>query len=496
MPSAVVYQNAFEGTPDLAGWSRQSLATTPTMAMKPDGTGLGADQRGFLGEFARNQSTTLILNGLAEHTVLTVEFDLYVIRSWDGNNATCGGNASNNKAGDQWSVSLAGRADPILKTTFRNWNNDTQEFAGPDYPNGGAAARTGAVAVNQLGYTFTTGGKTYQLDAVYHFSLPVVHSGPTAELTFAGHGLQGLADESWGLDNVRVSTSTVPVAASWDDWRQVTVEEDPNDGYSKPETPGWTSDGDVRRTPAGNASLREEGPYLRTVKDDWTSFKMTLEYRTKDTTPVPPWPAGEDNPRPGTNEHYGNSGVYIFNRYEVQIIDPSQFDLPGGNKGVPPGGDIAEDWRDEGNNKAVAPGTAGAKRKSETSQLTPGGLYKVTPQAGTTYNHKNHAKKTGEWNTLTIEFRPPTFDADAPTDPTEATAATIKTWLNGKLVYDGPINDVLGKPAKGTGSRGGDPVNKPMDYAEISYVKQGAIYLQSHWGSQVEFRNVETVSVS
>ena len=121
----------------------------------------------------------------------------------------------------------------------------------------------------------------------------------------------------------------------------------------------------------------------------------------------------------------------------------------------------------------------------------------MTPQAGTTdnhKNHKNHAKKTGEWNVLTIEFRPPTLkQVQDPDDPTKTIsvvdkAAWIKTVLNGKTVFEGELIDSGGVKLKGTGSRPTAAKYKPLD--------TGAIYLQSHWGSQVEFRNVQIISIA
>ena len=47
-------------------------------------------------------------------------------------------------------------------------------------------------------------------DSVYHISLTFDHTVSGLELSFFGLGLQELEDESWGLDNVTVST-TAPV---------------------------------------------------------------------------------------------------------------------------------------------------------------------------------------------------------------------------------------------------------------------------------------------
>ena len=48
------------------------------------------------------------------------------------------------------------------------------------------------------------------IDAVYHFSLRFNHSANSLGIDFTGIGLQELADESWGLDNVKVIVEEDP----------------------------------------------------------------------------------------------------------------------------------------------------------------------------------------------------------------------------------------------------------------------------------------------
>ena len=73
----------------------------------------------------------------------------------------------------------------------------------------------------------------------------------------------------------------------------------------------------------------EEGPHCRT-KEPWGAFRMTIQYRALDRRPVIPRPP----PFPHTNQDWSDSGVYIFDHYEAQILDPSRFDSPD----APPGG--------------------------------------------------------------------------------------------------------------------------------------------------------------
>ena len=66
-------------------------------------------------------------------------------------------------------------------------------------PWGGNPAKTGAADVDTLGYGGLAG------DAVYALSFTLPHSANTANVTFTASNLQAISDESWGLDNVRVS---------------------------------------------------------------------------------------------------------------------------------------------------------------------------------------------------------------------------------------------------------------------------------------------------
>jgi hypothetical protein len=250
----------------------------------------------------------------------------------------------------------------------------------------------------------------------------------------------------------------------WDAWMQVPKGE-PR-GKIHPETPDWTrsQDGKTRRTPTrrrGATFALEEGPYYRT-KEAWGALRLTVQYRALDRQPVTPKPP----PFPHTNQDFSDSGIYIFNRYEVLIIDPSKFDGPNDpDGGVPTGGEIMDDPR-------VKPG--GRVVPNNRNQQVPGGLYGVDMPSG---RYINRANKTLEWNTLVIEFRPPEPD---PADTNVIrVAAHIKTMLNGHVVFDGEIKGPDGRPLNGTGV---------MRNSQAP-VTRGYIYLQSHWGSQVEFRD-------
>ncbi|MFM8320484.1 MAG: DUF11 domain-containing protein, partial [Chloroflexota bacterium] len=207
--SSQVYTTTFDGQ---AGgeWSDGDV-TTPLCGSS------------FLGEFG-NQTVSMKLGQetpLAPHSRVLVTFDLYILRSWDGNtpewqvspdssfapSLAALGYAPGVQVGpDQWIFSADGK--PLLNTTFANWNTLGFRQAYPgSYPGGDYPAQTGAQAINSLCYDF--GG--HQMDSRYPMTFLFKHSGPSLELDFSAMGLQDITDESWGLDNLQVTLLPSPV---------------------------------------------------------------------------------------------------------------------------------------------------------------------------------------------------------------------------------------------------------------------------------------------
>ncbi|MBT5713427.1 tandem-95 repeat protein, partial [Candidatus Poribacteria bacterium] len=169
-------------------WSNASTSTTP------------AGSRGFLGQFA-NTTVNLTVGSIPAHAEVTIEFDLYIMKSWDGI-----GSAGN----DVWKIQADGST--LLQTTFSNvplsfWSffsgNWRQSYPG-SYPGGNFPLKWGAVESNSLGFS-------YYGDSVYHFNFTVPHTADTLTFGFSGSGLEGSSNESWGLDNVRVTTQHVNI---------------------------------------------------------------------------------------------------------------------------------------------------------------------------------------------------------------------------------------------------------------------------------------------
>ncbi|MFM6748671.1 MAG: Calx-beta domain-containing protein, partial [Dolichospermum sp.] len=177
-----IYSNNFE-TSAGSEWSNTTRSTTPSGG------------RNFLGQFA-NDTVSLTLNDQRlANTNITLEFDLFIMDSWDGNNIPHGP--------DQFNLSIAG-GNTLLNTTFSNIETDDFPQAYPgstgegDYPAG-----TGAIEIDTLGYTFFG-------DSVYHLSYTFPNVSNSIILNFSGIGLQGIGDESWGLDNISVSVLETP----------------------------------------------------------------------------------------------------------------------------------------------------------------------------------------------------------------------------------------------------------------------------------------------
>ena len=174
----MIYKYDFEGN-DQSGWSFNSITVSP------NGT------RKFLGEFD-SQTVSLTLDNLPSHQSVTISFDLLILKSWDG---------MGNDGPDIWDLTIDGQKT-LLHTTFDNITTDPGKVQNyPDtYPGPSHPARTGATEQDTLGYTFYG-------DAIYYLEYTFSHAGASLQAAFTGINLQGISDESWGLDNVLVQLS-------------------------------------------------------------------------------------------------------------------------------------------------------------------------------------------------------------------------------------------------------------------------------------------------
>jgi len=167
--TTIVYQHDFE-TPVGDEWCESKQGITPS-------------GRGFLGDFGSN-TTCLSLASLPLHQKVSVSFDLYIIRSWNGNDDSLGP--------DRWMIEADSAL--LMLTTFSNRLGIPQAFPG-QYPGQDYPRFTGAAEKFTLGYG---------TDSVYRLTFTIAHTQATLDLDFTASGLQEISNESWGLDNIIV----------------------------------------------------------------------------------------------------------------------------------------------------------------------------------------------------------------------------------------------------------------------------------------------------
>ncbi|MEQ8468607.1 two-partner secretion domain-containing protein [Coleofasciculus sp. E1-EBD-02] len=188
-----VYSDDFEGDiPDV--WSNTSTDITPK------------GNRRFLGRFSGYDAATLTLDNLPPHSQATVSFDLFLIQSWDGNAEVCCNGLIIGP--DIWELSITG-GQTLLHTTFSNPDSNwspNQAFP-KGFPGGDNPGHTDASEKNSLGYKF---GDVLS-DSVYQLSFTFDDLDSSLQLNFSSAlpGYTGIQDESWGLDNVRVSVEPI-----------------------------------------------------------------------------------------------------------------------------------------------------------------------------------------------------------------------------------------------------------------------------------------------
>lgn len=149
---------------------------------------------------AGDVTNTLSLSGLPSHSSVTVSFELYIMRWWDGN-------GENGFGPDEWQLTADGGV--IFRSNFAFQSLDptplTQAYPDEVAPIGVGATnppRSGNTATDHLGPRSTT----------YTITRTFPHTGGNIDLGFAKlpAGVpEPAANEGWGIDNVEVSVSGV-----------------------------------------------------------------------------------------------------------------------------------------------------------------------------------------------------------------------------------------------------------------------------------------------
>ncbi len=200
-PWSTVYFNDFE---DAVGpeWSHDLV----------DATLIG--ERRFLGQFG-NDSVTLTLADLPAHAEARVSFDLFVIRSWDGDGLPAPPGVGAGAGPDIWSLQVED-GPTLQQTTFDN--HITEPYLGfhrqsypQEYPYAESLPQTGAAETGTLGYVWPHPEGTAPADSVYHLDYRFAHAAPSIALILAASLTSPLNNESWGVDNVKVEVLTSEV---------------------------------------------------------------------------------------------------------------------------------------------------------------------------------------------------------------------------------------------------------------------------------------------
>lgn len=166
---------------------------TPTQGYAP----LGPPGRTFGPNFLRSETANVVkisFANLPPHTTVSLGFLFAAIDSLDGTGTF--------PAGDFFNIKIDGKS--IFRESFANATDDQIQSYVP--PSGGELARK-----VDLGFQGPGG---YYRDSAYDMSveprlqnLPHTASTLTIEMTIEGEGTQTLDDESWAIDDLKVTTA-------------------------------------------------------------------------------------------------------------------------------------------------------------------------------------------------------------------------------------------------------------------------------------------------
>lgn len=168
-------------------------APTPAQGYAPLGPAGNQFGPTFL-RCATGNTIVIAVTGLPVHTKLTIGFLFAAIDSLDGTGTF--------PAGDFMKITLDGTQ--IFRESFAN--ADQAQIQSYVAPSGGELARRVDLGFGGPGGYFTDSAYDMTVEPAFH-DLP--HSGATATLAFTleGEGVQSLDDESWAIDNLRITAT-------------------------------------------------------------------------------------------------------------------------------------------------------------------------------------------------------------------------------------------------------------------------------------------------
>ena len=204
-PGVIAAANSNIGTDTDDGSLASNAATMQTVPNDSD--------NGFIGRY-NNTNTRALLVLTNPGSKYTVDFDLYIIGSWDGKGKQAQHGifeANVFQVGYRCGTGTA-PVTSLFTTTFSN-----QYTVQQDFPNafglGGFKAGSGSVpnSIDALGYadhpelSHTPSFRSFG-DATYHLSYTIENvcggAAPTFVFSSTAPGQQNNYDESWGLDNI------------------------------------------------------------------------------------------------------------------------------------------------------------------------------------------------------------------------------------------------------------------------------------------------------
>jgi hypothetical protein len=175
-------------------------AGTATLTGVQGYAGLGPIGNQFGGTFLRSATgnvVTLTLTGLPQHSAINLDLLFAAIDSLDGTGTF--------PSGDFFNVTLDGVS--VFRESFANaLPSQIQSYVPPP---GVELARHVDLGFSGPGSFYTDSAYDLGADPVFH---NLAHTGTQATFTFQieGVGIQDLNDESWAMDNLRVSVTAVP----------------------------------------------------------------------------------------------------------------------------------------------------------------------------------------------------------------------------------------------------------------------------------------------
>lgn len=184
-----LYSNNFN-TALGTGWTFP--ATVPVTATPTIKSWNGGSVLGNMGA----QQAILNLTGIPSHDFITVDFDLFIHDTWDGNNTSSGPDVFN----------MLVDGDTSVHTTFSNWN--FAPYNTQAYPSNIPASNpnfTGAIATN---LPTACNSAVSTLSTKYHITKTIAHTASSLTLLMEAVGIEVACNESWSIDNLVIQRRT------------------------------------------------------------------------------------------------------------------------------------------------------------------------------------------------------------------------------------------------------------------------------------------------